>query len=197
MLRLSSQAATRDKQALEFMKVTMLQNSFSRNAGSLAIVSALLGLVSTPALAEDPKFIEEFNDWSAYSYRAGGGKVCYIVSQPKDSKPKNVKRDKIFFLVQHRPKDKVRSEVSTIIGYKFKEGSTASIDVDGGKMRLFTNGDGAWAESGAVDRKIVAAMKAGKSMVISGTSWRGTKTVDRYSLSGITAAMNKIDSICK
>jgi hypothetical protein len=34
-------------------------------------------------------------------------------------------------------------------------------------------------------------------MVVTGTSSRGTKTTDRYSLSGITAAMNKIDSICR
>ncbi len=178
------------------MRARILQNSFSKVVGGLGIVAVLACFMAVPALAEDPKFIEEFNDWSAYSYKAGGGQVCYVVSQPKASEPTNVKRDKIFFLVQHRPKDKVRSEVSTIIGYKFKDGSTASIDIDGKKMRLFTNGDGAWAESGSVDREIVAAMKAGKTMVVSGTSWRGTDTTDRYSLSGITAAMNKIDSLC-
>lgn len=179
------------------MKVKMLQSSFFRNSTMLAISGAMCGLMLSPALAEDPKFIEEFNDWSAYSYKAGGGQVCYVVSQPKDSEPKNVRRDKVFFLVQHRPKDKVRSEVSTIIGYKFKSGSQAKVTIDGNELTLFTNGDGAWAESGSVDRKIVASMKAGKSMVVTGTSSRGTLTTDRYSLSGITAAMNKIDSICK
>ncbi len=175
----------------------MLQSSLLRKSTLLAISGVVYSLLASPALAEDPKFIDEFNDWSAYSYKAGGGQVCYVVSQPKDSEPKNVRRDKVFFLVQHRPKDKVRSEVSTIIGYKFKSGSMAKVDIDGNELTLFTNGDGAWAESGAVDRKIVAAMKAGKSMVVTGTSSRGTKTTDRYSLSGITAAMNKIDGLCK
>lgn len=175
----------------------MLQSSLFRKSTLLAISGVVYSFMLSPALAEDPKFIDEFNDWSAYSYKAGGGQVCYVVSQPKDSEPKNVRRDKVFFLVQHRPKDKVSSEVSTIIGYKFKSGSMAQIDIDGNELTLFTNGDGAWAESGSVDRKIVAAMKAGKSMVVTGTSSRGTKTTDRYSLSGITAAMNKIDSICK
>ena len=179
------------------MKVNMLQSSLLRKSTLLAISGVVYSLILSPALAEDPKFIDEFNDWSAYSYKAGGGQVCYVVSQPKDSEPKNVRRDKVFFLVQHRPKDKVRSEVSTIIGYKFKSGSMAKVDIDGNELTLFTNGDGAWAESGAVDRKIVAAMKAGKSMVVTGTSSRGTKTTDRYSLSGITAAMNKIDGLCK
>lgn len=178
------------------MKVVKLQNTILKKVSTGAVACIMAGLISAPAFAEDPKFIEEFNDWSAYSYNAGGGKVCYIVSQPKDSEPKDVKRDKIFFLVQHRPKDKVNSEISTIIGYKFKEGSTVTLDIDGNKLRLYTNGDGAWAESGDLDRKIVAAMKAGKSMAVSGTSWRGTNTTDRYSLSGITAAMNKIDGLC-
>lgn len=179
------------------MKVKMLQSRFLKNSALLAVSGAMFGFMLNPALAEDPKFIEEFNDWSAYTYKAGGGNVCYVVSQPKDSEPKNVRRDKVFFLVQHRPKDKVKSEVSTIIGYKFKSGSMAKVKVDGNELTLFTNGDGAWAESGSVDRKIVAAMKAGKSMVVTGMSSRGTKTTDRYSLSGITAAMKKIDSICK
>ncbi len=179
------------------MKVTMLHKRLLISTVKLAIAGLSYCLLPATASAEEPKFIEEFNDWSAYSYNAGGGKVCYVVSQPKGSEPKNVRRDKIFFLVQHRPKDNVRSEVSTIIGYKFKEGSTASINIDGQDLRLFTNGDGAWAESGDVDRKIVAAMKAGKSMSVEGTSWRGTKTTDNYSLSGITAAINKIDSICQ
>jgi len=175
----------------------MLQSKLLKNAGLLAVTGAIFSFMLTPALAADPKFIEEFSDWSAYTYKAGGGNVCYVVSQPTDSEPKNVRRDKVFFLVQHRPKDKVRSEVSTIIGYKFKSGSMAKVKVDGNELTLFTNGDGAWAESGSVDRKIVTAMKAGKSMVVTGISSRGTKTTDRYSLSGITAAMKKIDSICK
>ena len=175
----------------------MLQSRFLKNSAMLAISGAMVGFTSSLALAEDPKFIEEFNDWSAYTYKAGGGNVCYVVSQPKDSKPKNVRRDKVFFLVQHRPKDKVRSEISTIIGYKFKSGSMAKVSIDGNESTLFTNGDGAWAESGATDRKIVAAMKAGMTMVVTGVSSRGTTTTDRYSLSGITAAMKKIDSICK
>lgn len=176
----------------------MVQSRLFSRAGVLAMAGAMmLGLAATAARAEDPKFVEEFNDWAVYTYKAGGGQVCFIVSEPKDSEPKGVNRDKIFFLVQHRPKDGVNSEVSTFIGYPFKQGSTSTIDIDGTEYQLYTNGDGAWAESGDLDRKIVAAMKNGKSMSVSGTSWRGTNTRDRYSLSGVTAAMDKIDSMCK
>jgi hypothetical protein len=178
------------------MKVDMLQKTILKTAIQICVSGLAAVMLIQTAYAEEPKFVEEFNDWSVYSYKSGGGTVCYIVSEPKDSEPKNVRRDKVFFLVQNRPKDKVKSEVSTIIGYKFKEGSNVTLDIDGAKHQLYTIGDGAWADTSALDKKIVAAMKAGKSMVVSGTSWRGTKTTDRYSLAGVTAAMQKIDNMC-
>ena len=174
----------------------MLQTRKFSRAGTLTLAGFFLMAACNVARAEDPKFVQEFNDWAVYTYKAGGGQVCFIVSEPKSSEPKGAKRDKIFFLVQHRPKDGVKSEVSTIIGYPFKQGSTSTIDIDGNKYQLYTNGDGAWAESGDSGKKIVAAMKNGKAMNVSGTSWRGTTTKDNYSLSGVTAAMDKIDSMC-
>lgn len=175
----------------------MFQFRISSPAKSLTLAGLLLAATSTAALSEDPKFVEEHKDWAVYTYKSGGGQVCFIVSEPKSSEPKGANRDKIFFLVQNRPKDGVKSEVSTIIGYPFKKGSTTTVQVDDKSFKLYTNGDGAWAESGKLDRQVVAAMKNGKTMSVSGTSWRGTKTKDRYSLAGVTAAMQKIDTMCK
>ena len=62
---------------------------------------------------------------------------------------------------------------------------------------LFTNGDGAWADTKEKEKKIVAAMKAGQKFTVTGTSWKGTETTDSYSLNGFSAAMDKIDSSCK
>ena len=57
-------------------------------------------------------------------------------------------------------------------------------------------GDTAWVDTGT-DKKIVAAMKAGKSLKVKGTSWRGKTTEDSYSLQGISAALAAIDKACK
>jgi hypothetical protein len=154
-------------------------------------------LAVSPALAQESEPLGEFNDWAAYTYKSDSGPVCYIVSQPVDSEPKNVNRDQIFFLVTHRPSERVRNEVNTIIGYPFKENSTATVTIGDSTFELFTSGDGAWADSADRDRAIVEAMKAGSSMRLKGTSWRGTETTDRYSLSGVTAALEKIDAECK
>ena len=156
------------------------------------------GLVlGAAAAAQEPTALGEFVDWAAYAYKNQGGNVCYIVSQPKKSAPDGVKRDPVFFLVTHRSADKVKNEVNTIIGYPFKTGSSATVEVDDNKFELFTSDDGAWSDSPERDSQLVGAMKAGSSMRVTGTSARGTVTTDTYSLSGVTAAMAKIDAACK
>lgn len=157
----------------------------------------IMTLCAGAAAAEEPQLLGEFDDWAAYTYKAADTKVCYVSSRPKSSEPKNVKRDPAFFLVTHMPGRKVKGEVSTIIGYPFKKESNAELSIDTAKYTLFTNADGAWADSPATEKEIVAAMKAGKTLKLKGTSWRGTSTEDTYSLSGISAALAAIDKACK
>lgn len=164
-------------------------------AASLAGAAFLA--MAAAASAQEPTSLGEFSDWTAYTYKSKNGPVCYVVSQPKKSQPDGVSRDPIFFLITHRPGEKVRNEVNTIIGYPFKKESSATIQIGSDSFELFTSGDGAWSESSARDNAIVAAMKSGQSMTVKGTSWRGTNTTDQYSLAGVSAAMQKIDSTCK
>ena len=51
--------------------------------------------------------------------------------------------------------------MSTIIGYPFKKDATVQLTVDAQSYELFTNGDGAWADTSAKDKEIVAAMRKG------------------------------------
>lgn len=179
------------------LKVTFATMMIRAIGLSCCMAGGAVLLAGLPAQAQEPKPLGEFQDWAAYTYSADSGPVCYIVSQPKDWEPKNVNRGPIFFLVTHRPSDRVRNEVNTIIGYPFKENSTATVTVGDAKFDLFTSGDGAWADSADRDRAIVEAMKGGSTMQLKGTSWRGTNTTDRYSLRGVSAAMDKIDAECK
>ena len=54
----------------------------------------------------------------------------------------------------------------------------------------------AWAGSPDDDAKIMAAMKAGSSAVATARSGRGTQTVDTFSLSGISAALDEAAKRC-
>ena len=165
--------------------------------GALALLALTIGLAGS-ALAAEPTSLGVFTDWTAYTYKASDTKVCYVVSQPKSSESvKKVKRDPIFFIITHMPGRNINGEVSTIIGYPFKEATTVQLKVDDAEFELFTNGDGAWADTTDKEKKIVAAMKTGQKLSVRGTSWKGTETTDNYSLSGFSAAMDKIDGSCK
>lgn len=168
-----------------------------RRTGAAALLIMILGAGQAMAQGADPEPLGEFGEWAAYAYKAADTKVCYISSRPTASEPKNAKRDPAFFLVTHMPGRKVKGEISTIIGYPFKKDSTAQLAIDDAAFELFTNADGAWAESSAAEKKIVAAMKSGAALTVTGTSWRGTQTVDSYSLNGVSAALAKIDEACK
>lgn len=168
-----------------------------RRTGVLGIT--LLTLTAGHALAEnEPKQIGVFEDWVAYSYDSSDSKVCYVSSSPKATDPKGVKRDPAFFLVTNMPgrKPPVRGEISTIIGYPFKEGEPVKLTIDDASFQMFSKGDTAWVDTGS-DKKIVAAMKNGKTLKVKGTSWRGRTTEDTYSLQGISAALAAIDKACK
>ena len=168
-----------------------------RRTGALALT--LMTLTAGVALAEgEPQQIGAFEDWVAYSYDAADSKVCYVSSTPKASEPKSAKRDPAFFLVTNMPgrKPPVKGEVSTIIGYPFKEGQPVKLTIDDNSYDMFSKGDTAWVDTGS-DKKIVAAMKNGKSLKVKGTSWRGKTTEDTYSLQGISAALAAIDKACK
>jgi hypothetical protein len=164
----------------------------------LALLCLLYPLHSSqPVAAQEPTLLGEFGDWAAYTYTSGQGKVCYAVSIPKTSEPTGLNRDPVFFLISHFPKQGVKNEISTIIGYPFRKESTAELTIGDRTFELFTSGDGAWADSAAKDREIVEALKKGSKMDLKGTSWRGTSTRDNYSLEGVSAAVAKIDETCK
>ncbi|MEO1065841.1 MAG: invasion associated locus B family protein [Pseudomonadota bacterium] len=158
--------------------------------------AAAMMVVASAAQAQAPALLEAFKDWAAYSVDGPNGKVCYVASQPKDQQPTGVNRDPVFFMVSHWQGRDVKNEASIIIGYPFAENSKVTADVDGTTFTMFTKGDGAWMENVSEENRLVQAMKAGSRMVVKGTSRRGTNTTDTYSLSGITAAINRIDSAC-
>lgn len=167
---------------------------------TILLVAALTVLftATTVAQAAKPKgLLKKPGVWGAFKLKEGKGLACYMAGQPKNSKPAGVKRDPIWLLVTHRPYKKIKAEVGVYVGYPLKTNSTVTIDVDGRKFKLYTVDDTAWVENAKTEAKLVAAMRKGKKMTIRGTSKRGTKTTDRYSLKGFTRAHKAINRACK
>jgi len=104
---------------------------------------------------------------------------------------------------------KVRNEVQTLLGYTLKPTTdsfthTASVDGKAYPMKSIADDpstpikddEAAWLASMDDEAGFVAALKKGSKLVVTGTSTRGTKTTDTYSLAGITQAMGAIDKAC-
>ncbi|ABR61895.1 hypothetical protein GOC91_07795 [Sinorhizobium medicae] len=159
---------------------------------ALAFVLAASGVAS----AQSPTRIQQFNAWGAYSYQAGNGKVCYVLSVPKEKSPASVDHGDIFFLVSQRPGQNISYEPQAMMGYQLQDNSKVNVVVDGRTFVMFTKGNSAWVENAAEEPALVAAMKSGKAMSVNAKSRRGTETSYSYSLSGISAALKQIEA-CK
>jgi len=166
-----------------------------RALGTLWPTCAAL-LIAQPAAAA-PERLGAHKDWSAYVVKDGDASHCFAYSQPTKSAGKYSSRGKVSISVSHRPADNVRNEVSFTAGYTFKANSDLEIDIDGRKFELFVDEDSAWAPDAATDKALVEAIQKGSRMVVRGTSSRGTRTTDTFSLSGTTAAIDQIDKTCK
>ncbi len=163
----------------------------------LAAVAAMFSLCGTAQAAKPKSLLKNPGAWGAFSLKEGKGRACYMAGQPNDSKPTNVRRDPIWVLVTHRPYKKIKGEVGVYVGYPLKPGSTVTVDVDGKTFKLYTVDDTAWVEKPKTEATLVSAMRAGRKMIIKGTSKRGTNTTDTYSLKGFTRAHKAINRACK
>lgn len=161
----------------------------------LAGVLAVMNL--SVAHAAEPKVIGSFKSWSAHLFDEKKGRVCYLHGVPRKSVGKYTKRGEVYLQVTHRPAAKTRNEVSITAGYGHKKGSDVKAAIDGKTFVLFTETDTAWVGDATSDAQLVAAMRAGRTMVVTGISARGTSTKDTYSLAGFTAAHKAISKACR
>lgn len=141
-------------------------------------------LLFSSVQAAPPKLEKQHKNWLHQSCLEGKKRIHYILSQPTKSTGKYKKRGEVYLLVTRENKKDV---VSFVTGYTFKKGSSVTLRFDNGKQyKLFTDGDRAWSEQH--DRAIVQLLKKRNSLTVTGFSARGTKTIDRISLAGFSAA---------
>ena len=169
--------------------------------GVLAVLAATAVILSPAAFAQAPKGqakpLGKFGAYEAYTLGDGAAKVCYFVGRPKESAPKNVKRNDVYVIVTNRPAQKVVGELSFSFGQKLKDASEVELTIGKDKFKLFTKDDSAWARDAAGDKAILAAMEKGDTVIARGSPTKGADFVDTYSLDGVTKAKQAIDGACK
>ncbi len=158
-------------------------------------IAAFVGALGVAQAA--PTLLGTSDAWEAYKNSDTRGAVCWAVSTPTAKEPAAAKRDPIYFLITTWPKASIANEPSVVIGYQFKEGSNATVQVGADKFELFTKADGAWLAGKQDEQRLITAMRGAGEMTVKGISKRGTLTTDTYSLKGISVALDKVAEGCK
>lgn len=148
---------------------------------------------------EQATLLGQFGDWGAYKASPGGKLVCFALSKPTKAvtDPAGRSRDPSYAFVSTRPAEKVKNEISVIVGYPQKAGIDATATIGSASYVLYTQNDGAWVKNAAEEAQMVDTMRKGAELVIKSESGRGTKTTDIYSLKGIGEALDKVAAECK
>src|SRR4249920_874942 len=167
-----------------------------------------MGAFSVSASAQQKKpanptdqavLLGQFGEWGAYRASPGGKKVCFALSKPTSatSEPAGRNRDPSYAFVSTRPAEKVKNEVSMIVGYPQKPGHDATAAIGSASYAMYSQNDGAWVKNAAEEAQMVETMRKGSDLVVKSESARGTKTTDTYSLKGLAQALDKVAEECR
>ncbi|MGD9510700.1 MAG: invasion associated locus B family protein [Geminicoccaceae bacterium] len=170
---------------------------------TLRWASIVMAMAVAPPLAHAqtgdsvPKQISVHRDWSVYEVTDSRGRICYVASEPKEQSGNYSRRDPPALLVARLPGDPPPEQVSVQPGYAYLKGSAVEAKIGSRTFRMFTDGEHAWTRTNDEDRTLIEAMKAGATMTVRGTSVKNTHSLDTYSLSGFTAAVEAMRAACR
>jgi len=156
---------------------------------------ALAGLTAGAA-AQSVKQIGTYHDWSVYSAADGTGQICFAVSKPQQVVPSPDGYTQAYLYLTHRPAEKITNEINLIAGFTFATDQPVTLTVAGQTFQLFTQADSAWLQDPTQNDNLAGVMRAGTSLVVDGTSDKGIKIEETFSLAGATAASKAVDTGC-
>lgn len=163
-------------------------------------VTAKPGASASAVSGEDgqPGLLGQYGEWGAYAGTSAGRKVCFALAKPASSQtnPPGRPRDPTYIFVSTRPAENVRNEVSVVIGYTFKPNGAVA-EVGEVRFAMQTQNDGGWLKNASDETRIVEAMRRSPELIVKGVSGKGTQTTDRYSLKGLTQALDRVAQECR
>ena len=87
-------------------------------------------------------------------------------------------------------------QISVKFGYPINAEKDVTVQIDGNTFKLKARDERAYVYDATQELKLLEAMKGGAKMVVKATSKRGTKTIDTYSLKGVTSALKSLANSC-
>jgi len=157
------------------------------------IAMLLIPAWSGAAMAQSVKLLGEFRDWTAYTATESTGPVCFALSKPTEVSPSPDEFTEAWLYLTNRPSESVRNELNLVAGFVFAPDTPATATISGQTFELFTDKDAAWLLDPNQNDNLAGALRAGSTVVIEGTSDKGIRIVETFSLSGATAASRAIE----
>jgi hypothetical protein len=136
----------------------------------------------------------QFKNWTAQNTNINGQQVCYAVSSPVASDPKNLNRAES--RISFRPNDKIQNEISVTSGYNYKASSRVNVAIDKKEFKFETEDNFAWLTKYEEEVAMIELMRKSSQAKISATSAKGSKTIDTFSLSGFSDAYEAAKKKC-
>ena len=171
------------------------------------------------ATAGKPALVASYGDWSVFQSQAGKSHICYTLAQPKDRAPADIKRDPAYAFISERPSERVRNEVSFIMGFEVgappppaeskdkkkpdskdrksrNEAVSPTAVIGDAEFELLPKGNDVWVKNAAEESQLIDEMRKGAKLTIKAASKKGNVTVDSYSLAGFSQAIDRALKDC-
>lgn len=162
---------------------------------SLTILAALLA--AAPAAAAQPSPIATFRSWDVFAREIDGDRICFAATVAQDKSPKSVNHGDIFFMVASWKSGAATNQPSFMAGYNLKDAPAPTVRVGAEKWSMYADQNEAFIESAKDEQALIAAMRKGATMQVTAVSGRGTATSYAFSLSGVSAALDRMRDACK
>ena len=163
------------------------------------IAAALLSLTTLAPAAlgqSDPQFRGEYTDWRVFTRDTDQGLVCYALSRPVDSAPRNHEHGSVYFLVSSWQNGAVTEQPNLLVGYDLRPTSPPRIRIGSSRYSMFTDGQEGFLDQLDEEPQVVRSMRRGSVMRVEATTSDGIATAYEFSLRGITAALQRVDALC-
>ncbi|MHA6287743.1 invasion associated locus B family protein [Maricaulis sp. CAU 1757] len=159
---------------------------------------ALSASLATPVAAQtQPEFQGEYTDWRVFTRTTDAGRVCYTLSRPTDSTPLAHAHGNVYFLISSWQSGAVEEQPSLLVGYNLRPTSPPQARVGSNRYDMFTDGQEGFLDDLGDEPDLVREMKRGSSMRVTATTADGVATSYEFSLSGVTAALDRVESLCR
>lgn len=168
----------------------------SQRLMSLMVFAASLVMLPAAIAQDEPEFRGEYNDWRVFTRPSDAGLICYALTRPTDSTPRAHEHGTVYFIVASWQSGTVDEQPNLLVGYDLRPTSPPEVRVGSDRFDMFTDGQEAFLDDLSDEPDLVRSMRRGSVMRVTATTAAGVATAYEFSLSGVTAALQRVGALC-